>query len=148
MVAKQLTLAGGLGVLVIGSMFSQAKDLNENYTRIDAKIKTVSVDCHIENSTGKVVEKGKKSIAHMDCGLAPFVARQNGFTDKDIKQRAQVTYLFRSPVDGNYYTGDFTRSGDISKYTSGAEIEIYAHKENPEKSKTPSGNIFLADKNV
>ena len=148
MVARQLTIVGGLGVLVVGTMAFQANDLEKNYLKVDATIKEVKIDCYVENARSKIVEKETDDIAYMDCALAPFAAEKYGYRESDIHKRAQVVYQYKSPVDRNFYRGEFTRKDDVEAYAKGATINIFAHKEDPSKSKTPSGNLFLGDENV
>ena len=141
----------GLGVILVGVagiMFFQARDLKENYVKTSATIKAVTVDCYIENAHGKIVEKDSNHLAYMDCAMAPIVAQQNGYKNNDIHKRAQIDYVYLSPVDDNYYKGSFTRKNDVDEYAVGAEIQIFSHKTEPEKSKTPGGNLFLGDANV
>ncbi|MEZ5920698.1 MAG: hypothetical protein R3C60_05040 [Parvularculaceae bacterium] len=148
MFERQIAIFGGLGALIGGTMFVQADDLKKNYTQVDATIKEVKVDCYLRDARRKLVEKDTKELAYMDCALAPFAAKKFGYGEKNIHQRAKISYSFLSPVDRNFYKGEFTRSGDVDKYVKGSTIRVYAHKSEPDKSKTPGGNVFLGDGNV
>ncbi len=148
MFVKQIAVAGVALTGITGLMFSQAQDFEKNYVQTSARIKTVTVDCYIKTSRGEIVEKDTNDLAYMDCALAPLVAQKHGYRPKDVHKRAQIEYVYLSPVDDNYYSGAFTRKDDIDEYTPGAEITDFTHKTEPDKSKTPGGNPFLGDKNV
>jgi hypothetical protein len=148
MFGKQIAGAGALFTGVAGVMFFQAKDLEENYVKTSANIKTVAIDCYIEDARGKIVDKETDDLAYMDCALAPLVAQKHGYDAGDIHKRAQIEYIYLSPVDDNYYSGSFTRKNDVEDYAAGGEIQIFTHKTEPDKSKTPAGNVFLGDENV
>ncbi len=148
MFGKQIVGMGAIFTGVGGMMFFQAKDLEENYVKTNATIKTVTVDCYIENSRGKIVEKETDDLAYMDCLMVPFVAEKHGYRESDIHKRAQIEYVYLSPIDDNYYYGDFTRKNNVDGYTVGAAIQVFTHKTEPDKSKTPGGNLFLGDENV
>ena len=148
MIGRNLVILGG-GVAVVGGiMFQDAQDLKKNYTQVTATIRSVEVDCFVRNGSDKIVKKDTDELAYMDCQMAPFAAKQFGFDEDDVKQRAKVRYEYMSPIDGNYYTGEFTRNNNVEDYADGKEISVFAHKEKPEKSRTPSGNLFLGDDNV
>jgi len=126
-------------------MFSQARDLKANYTLVEAEITDVAVQCYIERSKKKVVQKDTNDLAYMDCSVAPLVAEQHGFDDADIKQRASVTYSYRSPVDDEVYSGTYARKGEVEALVPGKTIHVHAHKVEPDKSRTSNGNLFIDD---
>ncbi|MEZ5922532.1 MAG: hypothetical protein R3C60_14455 [Parvularculaceae bacterium] len=148
MFERQVAIFGGLGALIGGTMFVQADDIKKNYTQVDATIKEVKIDCYLRDGRRKIVEKDTHDLAYMDCTMAPFAAKKFGYSENNIHQRATVAYSFLSPADGNFYKGEFTRSGDVEKYVEGATISVYAHKTEPGKSKTPNDNVFLGKGNV
>ena len=141
----QMMVIGGVIVVAFVMMFFQANDLKTHYTVVDAKITAVAVDCFIKAGRKKIVEKETEKLAYMSCDLAPAVASQFGYSDKDIKKRASVTYQYESPVDHNYYTGSYTRERDVDGLVRGKMIHVHAHLSDPEKSRTTNGNIFVAD---
>ncbi|MEM7429440.1 MAG: hypothetical protein AAF441_25465 [Pseudomonadota bacterium] len=148
MFARSALIVGGIAAVVGFTMFDQASDLKKNYTRVDATITNASVECYVETRKRRLKEKSTGNMAYMDCDIAPAAAKHFGFSESDIKRRVTVTYEYESPVDGNYYNGEFTRKSDIESYVDGARIKVFAHKEKPGKAKTPSGNLFLGDSNV
>ncbi len=148
MFARSAVIVGGVVAFVGWTMFDQASDLKENYTRVDATIQTAKVDCFIKKYKKKLVDKTTGQLAYMDCDVAPMAAKHFGYSESDIQKRVTVKYEYESPVDGNYYTGEFTRKSDVESYASGVEIKVYAHKKIADKAKTPGGNLFLGDGNV
>ena len=148
MFQKQIAMIGGFGVLIGATMVVQADDLKKNYVKVDATIKEVTVDCYVQNGRSKIVEKNSDELAYMDCAMAPLAAERWGYKESDIHKRAKVTYSYLSPVDRNFYRGEFVRKDDVEAYKKGASISIFAHKEEASKSKTPAGNVFLGDDNV
>lgn len=145
----QLKIYGAVigGVAFAGGalMFSQARDLKANYTLVEARITNVAVQCYIERRKKKVVEKDTDELAYMDCAIAPLVATEHGFDDSDIKQRANVTYSYQSPVDEKVYSGTYSRSGNVDTLVVGKTIQVHAHKMEADKSRTSKGNLFIDD---
>lgn len=148
MFGKQIVGAGALFTGIGGMMLYQANDLEKNYVQTSATIKAVSIDCYIQDSRGKIVDKNTDDLAYMDCALAPLVAQKHGYDENNIHKRAQIEYTYLSPIDDNYYGGAFTRKNDVEAYAVGNKIQIFTHKTEPDKSKTPAGNVFLGDSNV
>lgn len=148
MFQRQIAIIAGAGVLIGTTMVVQADDLKKNYVKVDATIKEGVIDCYVKNSRAKIVETDSDEIAYMDCAVAPLAAERWGYSKSDIHQRARVTYSYLSPVDKNFYRGEFVRTDDIEVYAKGVAISIFAHKEEAAKSKTPHGNVFLGDDNV
>lgn len=134
-------MAGAVVVSGVGILIHDRFDLSANYTQVKAQITTVEVDCFIKNRRGKIVDKRTNELAYMSCEIAPIAAHRHGYNKHDIKKRAKVTYDYISPVDDNYYSGEFTRTGNVDVYVTGKEIPVYAHRENPKDSRTGIGNI-------
>lgn len=141
-------MLGALAVLVVAVMAYQSYNLATNYTLVEARITSVDIDCFIKDGREKMVAKGTKKLAYMDCAIAPEVASLNGFKEKAVKQRAKIAYDYRSPVDSRHYKGSYVRDGEVEGYRVGKTIKVHAHKTQPSKSKTTSGNLFMADTGV
>jgi hypothetical protein len=118
----------GLGVAV------DLADRSANYEQTDARLVSVTTDCYVEGGRQKIVEKSSGETAYMDCGLAPLAAEQFGHSKVDIKRRAKLKFIYRSPVDGTKQTGTFTHM-NAPKYSVGQHVTIYAHTTSPEKSR-------------
>lgn len=134
-----------IGVVGAGLMLAQAYDLRTNYTLVDAKIMSVETECFIESGKEKIVNKDSETLAYMDCDLAPLVAKQHGFKESAIQRRVTVSYDYRSPVDGQIYSGDFRRTGDVEGVKRGKMIQVHAHKTDPKDSRTTRSNLFIQD---
>jgi hypothetical protein len=106
-----------------------------NYIPTEAIVTSVEIDCSVENSRGKIVEKKTDKKAYMDCEMAPLAAAEFGYDESDIKKRIQFKYKFKSPVDGSLQFGSYTGTGKETAYKNGTKFEVYAHKETPEKSR-------------
>jgi hypothetical protein len=147
-----LKIAGAvLAVAMIagtGAMYVQANDIKKNYTLVDARITSVSVDCFIKAGKESIVEKETNDLAYMDCAMAPTVASMHGFKESDIKKRAKVTYQYRSPADQAVHTGSYTRERDVDDLVAGEAIQVYAHNTEPDDSRTTKGNLFISDTGV
>jgi hypothetical protein len=137
-------LAQGIGtrMKIIGAVFgvfglvvaADYADRSANYEQTDARLVSVKFDCYVEGGRKKVVEKSSGEMAYMDCGLAPFAAEQFGHSKDDIKRRATLRYVYRSPVDGTQQSGLFTHM-NAPKYSVGQRVTIYAHTSTPDKSR-------------
>lgn len=141
---KLKAIAGVVVVVGVGGlMLSDANDLKENYTLVDAKITSVKVDCYVKKRKKKLVVKGTSETAYMDCKIAPIAAEQFGYDEDDVHRRATITYRYKSPVDNKRYKGSYTRTSKIDTYKKGKIIRVHAHKTEPEKSRTSRGNAFI-----
>jgi hypothetical protein len=116
-------LAAGIGVVYTVSMVNRAV----NYTETPAKVKSVTVDCYVEDGDSKIVKKGSKDRAYMDCAMAPIAAAQFGYKDRHIKKRQTVTFTYSSPVDKAAHDGKHEVNDSDTIYKPGQTIEIYAH---------------------
>jgi hypothetical protein len=119
------------GVAAIG-MWMQV-DLAMNYQAVDARITGVKFDCFIKNSDSKLVEKDSNKQAYLDCKKARSVAKEFGYAETDIKQRAKLTFTWTSPVDGSTHSGEHNDEIPAKDYKVGDTISIYAHNEDPEQ---------------
>lgn len=136
----KLAVFGVMAVVGAGAIALDRHDLSTNYTQVKAEITSVEVDCFVKNGRRRLVDKRTDELAYMNCDFASFAAQQHGYKNKDITKRAKVKYDYVSPVDGDYYSGEFTRTGNVDGYAAGREISVYAHKKKPEKSRM-KGNI-------
>lgn len=138
----ELTQGMGTRMKIIGVVFGvfglgvavDLADRSANYEQTDARLVSVKVDCYVEGGRKQVVEKSSGDMAYMDCNVAPYAAKQFGHTKGDIKRRAILRYVYRSPVDGTKQSGVFTHM-NAPKYSLGQHVTIYAHTSAPEKSR-------------
>lgn len=126
-----MLILGGVGVAFGASM----ADRSMNYTKVSGTIQSAELDCFVENSSGKLVEKDSDSKAYMDCAIAPAIAVQFGYSESDVKQRAKFTYQYTSPVDGSVQVKENSRVTNVAAYSKGATLTVYAHNEDPAKSR-------------
>jgi hypothetical protein len=110
-------------------------DKKMNYIPTEAIVTSVKIDCSVENSKGKIVEKKTDKKAYMDCEMAPMAAAEFGYDDSDIKKRIQLKYAFKSPVDGSKQVGEYTGTGKEINYKNGTKFEVFAHKTEAPKSR-------------
>ena len=127
------------GVMALGALgiygFSEL-DKSMNYVETDAYVSSIEIDCFIEDSNSKVVEKSTGNLAYMDCDMAPLVAPMHGHDESDIQYRYQMEYTYKSPVDGSRHTKKHTTTSHAEdKYRKDMDLKIYAHKEEPGKSR-------------
>lgn len=121
-----------IGAIAVGVGVSQA-DKSMNYIEVEATVTKSIVDCYIENSSGRLVEKDSEKLAYMDCDQAPAAAAQFDYSKSDIKTRSQYEFTYVSPVDGSKQKG-----ADTNKYAeikTGQKIKVFAHKTEPGKSR-------------
>lgn len=125
------------GMFAIGALVYGVSEVDKslNYVETDAKITAAEFDCYIENSSGRIVEKKTDNLAFMSCDIAPIIAAQHGYKDSDISQRVKMEYSYYSPVDGSVQYGKHETKYNASKYQKGAVIKIFAHKEEPGKTR-------------
>ena len=111
MFGRKILLLGGVFLAGVGVMFYQAVDIKANYTKVNAQITSVEVDCYVQNGKRKIVEKKTDDLAYMDCALAPIAAEAGvvhvvgttGLSEQDI------TALDRISTDGR-----MIRAGNMS----------------------------------
>ena len=127
-----LTLAaGGAGAYGVGEL-----DKSMNYVETDAYVSQIEVDCFIKDGNSKVVEKNSGRLAYMDCKMAPLVAPIHDHDASDIQYRYQLEYTYKSPVDGSRHKKEHTvTSHSQDKYRKDQDIKIFAHKDEPAKSR-------------
>ena len=126
---------GIIGVIAAGAYGISEADKSMNYIETSAIVNEVKVDCYVKSSKGKLEVKATGDLAYMDCDIAPLIAEAKGMSKKDVKKRAVVTFRYRSPVDNTRQTGEHTISNYKGNYDPGREFKIFAHKENPEKTR-------------
>ncbi len=126
-----------IGMIMAAGVFVGVSETDKklNYIPTEAIVTSVKVDCSVENSRGKIVEKKTDKKAYMDCDMAPLAAAEFGYDESDIKKRIQFKYKFKSPVDRSLQFGSYTGTGKETEYQNGTKFEVYAHKESPEKSR-------------
>ena len=118
-------------------MAVSAADLSMNYTEVQARVTKSTVDCYVENSGGKLVERETDKLAYMDCDLAPIAASMHGYDDSDVHRRAKYEFIYRSPVDGSRQKGEATdRNAAKDEYRRGKVVMVYGHNEEPAKYRT------------
>jgi hypothetical protein len=110
-------------------------DKSMNYIPTEATVTSTEIDCFVENSKSKIVEKDTDELAYMDCAMAPLAAAEFGHHERDIQKRIQFKYTFKSPVDGSLQFGNYTGTGDEVKYKTGTKFEVFAHKTETKKSR-------------
>lgn len=126
----QLKISGVFGAVAAGVWLNGSHDLNNNYVPVEARIVASTTECYIKSGRKSVVNKSDDSLAYMPCRDAPTVARQFGYSSKDIKYRTTYKFRYRSPVNGSYQRGEHTdSSAKPHEYTRGKKIKVYAHKE-------------------
>jgi predicted ferric reductase len=124
---------GVIGLIATVAAVSQV-DKTMNYIETDATVTSAKIDCYVKSGKRKLVEKKTDQMAYMDCQLAPFAAKEFGYKESDVHERAKLTFKFKSPVDGSQQKGDHTDNYSGS-YKVGQKIKIYAHKSEPGTSR-------------
>jgi hypothetical protein len=134
---------------VMTAMSYQAIDIKLNYRLTPAVILAVETQCFVERShKERVVQKGTKDRAYMECAEAPSVAKRHGFGEQDIRTRTKVEYSYKSPIDSKMYAGRLERTDMARSLTVGKQIYVYASDNVPADSRTTKSNIFLGDTGV
>jgi hypothetical protein len=128
LVFKGKMLAFGAVLAAFG--VSQA-DKSINYIKVDATVTSAKVDCYVESGNEYIKSKDTNSLAFMDCEMAPYAAKEFGFEQSDIKKRTEFAFSYTSPVDGKLHKGNNTKKN--AAYKVGEKVDLYAHKEEPEK---------------
>ena len=126
-----LVVFGGVGIVYSASMADRAM----NYTEIQGTIKSAEIDCFVKSGKRSLVEKDTDKLAYMDCDMAPLVAIQFGYEKSDVQQRAKFTYQYTSPVDGSVHVDSAQRESHVGKYQEGSSLVVYAHNDEPTKSR-------------
>jgi hypothetical protein len=122
-------LAIGGGIFYTVSMV----DRGLHYTQIKAQVTSAAVDCYVKSGRSSVVKKGTKQTAYMDCKMAPFAAKEFGFSASDVKKRAKLKFNYKSPVDGSSQSGEHVVSDADVDYKNGQTVMVYAHTSEPKK---------------
>jgi len=143
MLKIKLYVFGGFLTIVAVAFVYNSYDLKANYSPVEGTIISVATDCYVKSGRKKIVDKQTNKISYMNCRYAPMAAQQFGFKENDIRKRATVKYSYISPIDGNYYEGEFTRTGKVEAYVKGRKLSVFAHNEKPENSRTASGNVIV-----
>jgi hypothetical protein len=117
----------GLGIWI-------SVDTAVNYTKTDAVVTAVEIDCSIQAYKREVVERGSSSRAYMPCDLAPDVAKEFGYSASDIKKRHKVSYRYVSPVDKQAHTGEYNHESNSDVFRVGEIYGIQAHKKKADTS--------------
>jgi hypothetical protein len=128
----------GVGILALagGAMAVDQYNLSTNYTEVEGKVTSTKVDCYVEGGRSKLVEKETNQMAYMSCAEAEAAAVEFGYKPKDVHRRVELSYNYRSPVDGNMYTGTYTDSdADEGEYKKGGALMVHAHIETPDESR-------------
>lgn len=131
---KLMFYVGILGAGAVAVGVNQA-DLKMNYVETDATVTASKLECYIENSKSKIVEKDTGKKAYMDCKLAPLVAAAHDHDESDIHRIVRFEYRYLSPADGSSQKGKGSRTKAVDDYKIGRTVQIYAHKEEPGKSR-------------
>ncbi len=127
--------AGLAGVIAVGAAVSQA-DKSMNHVSTDAVVTKATVDCYIENSQSKLIDKTTNEMAYLDCTLAPYAASMHGYAESDIHKRVHFEFAYTSPADGSRQTGEHTTSSGVERYDEqGEPFTIYAHKSEPSRNR-------------
>jgi hypothetical protein len=124
---------GVVGLIAVAVGISEG-DKRLNYVQTDATVTSAKIDCYVKSSKKELVEKTTNKRAYMDCDMAPYAAKEFGYSESDISKRTKLTFKFKSPVDGSQQKGDHTDEYS-GNYKVGQKIQIYAHKSEPAKSR-------------
>jgi hypothetical protein len=144
-----LVVLGGIFGLVGVTMAYQSIDSKINYSLVRATILTADQDCYIQNSNrDRVVDRSTEELAYVACHDAPAIATAQGFEPDDVHRRVRFEYQFMSPVDNQLYRGNYERNDPSPRLTVGSQIEVYAHSEQADLSRTNAANWFLDDTGV
>ena len=131
----QLKLYGLVGAGLVGFYTISMTDRGMNYVETEARVIDSKVDCFVKAYKSKLIEKSTGKMAYMDCKLAPIAAEMHGYSKSDIRQRVQFTYEYVSPVDGSRQRDKHTAESNVERYGKGKTFTVYAHKEDPAKSR-------------
>lgn len=126
-----IIMFGGAGIIYGASMAERAI----NYTEVQGTVKKAEIDCFVKSGKRSLVEKETDNLAYMDCDMAPLIAVQFGYDESDVKQRAKFTYQYTSPVDGSLQEDKAERDGSVGMYQKGSSLTVYAHNDEPTKSR-------------
>lgn len=131
----KLKMYGALMVVGAVAVGVSEADKTMNYVPTDAVVKSAKVDCYIKSGKRFVAEKATNKMAYIDCDMAPFAAKEFDHEESAIKERVQITYSYKSPVDGSMQTGEYESKDSGVKYRAGTKFKVFAHKEEPGKSR-------------
>ncbi len=132
----QLKVYGAMALGIGGMVAFSELDKGMNYVETNAYVSELAVDCFIKNSDSQVVNKTTNEMAYMDCALAPLIAPQYGHDNSDIQYRYQLEYTYKSPVDGTKHSKRHTTTDyQEGKFKRNMDISIFAHKNEPNKSR-------------
>jgi hypothetical protein len=135
--------------MLVFVMAYQAIDISLNYYRVPATIKSVETDCYIEeNYKNKIVVKGTKERAYVECNEAQSLALQAGFSPEHIHTRTRFSYDYLSPVDSQPYSGDYERTDAPISLAVGSVVSVHTSKDVAAFSRTTNGNLFLSDTGI
>jgi hypothetical protein len=127
-------VVAGIFVLGVGVMYTVSMvDRGLHYTQVKAQVTSAAVDCYVESGRSNIVKKGTKQLAYMDCQMAPFAAKEFGFSASAVKKRAKLKFTYKSPADGSTQSGEHEVSDADVNYKSGQSIDIYGHTSTAKK---------------
>lgn len=131
-IKAMLVVVGGLAVFAAVS----ETDKRMNYVEAEAVVTSASFDCYVRSGKKSLVEKKTDKLAYMDCDIAPYAAEEFGYSKSDVHKRITMVYRYVSPVDGSRQLGEYKGTGsDEVRYRKGTRFTVYAHKEDPAKSR-------------
>ncbi len=130
---------GIIALGVAGISFADRSDRSINYTEVNAKITKYENRCTIgstsRGSKRALVDKKTGDPLYMDCDIAKLIAPKYGYSKHNIVKHIKFTYKYQSPVDGKFYTDVATQEIVFKEFRLGKNVQVYAHKENPNKSR-------------
>lgn len=131
-----LAFAGAVVLGVGGTVGWLDWDLRTNYAPVRATVLSVAEDCMLErtsydqNDNPSTERKGP-----MGCGEAErLTSEDGGHRGFELQRRRAVTVRYVSPADGRAHVATIRpREGYLEGSVPGAQVEIVAHKREPEK---------------
>ena len=111
-------------------------DAKAHYVPAKAQVVWIVDNCTLErHRSGR--HRRHREIGPMDCEAARLKQSQ-GYSGWSVQQHRHVGYTFTSPADGRPHQGAIdARPSDYPDVRPGSQIDILAHKTDPEKSRRP-----------
>jgi hypothetical protein len=129
----------GIVVAVLGGFYLYTVyDKGTNYEEIMARVIKVEETCYLKKTSRGIGTKTTSTTKEGPCDIVEAINEGHPeFQDYRLIRTTYVEYEYRSPADGEYYTGRHTQSNheDGTAIRYGSDILILAHKEKPETTR-------------
>ena len=120
-----------IAICIIAYIYSSV-DRAVNYVKTDAVVDDIIIDCYVKNNGKKLRDSETKETLFFTCERAKIVASANGLKIKDVYERHNIYYSYKSPVDNSIQKGiEDLGAYPAKRYSVGKKISIYASLNDP-----------------